>query len=184
MGRKSSIDQLPPELREVLDRLIREKRHTLDTIVAHLQALGGDVKRTAVGDYRQRMEKRLARYRDAQEVAGVWVAELGQQPESKTGQLLAELLKTVAFRTLAEMQEQEAGAEPEELMLLAKTLKDVATSQKTDLDFRQRVRAEYQAEVRARAEAAATEAKQVAAREGLTDEAAARIREIVLGVVG
>jgi hypothetical protein len=114
----------------------------------------------------------------------VWVAEIGQQPDSRMGQLLAEMLKTIAFRTLGELNSQDAGAEPAEMMLIAKTLKDVATAQKTDLDYRQRIRAEVQAEMQKRAEAAATEVRQVARSEGLTEEAAARIREVVLGVLG
>lgn len=184
MGRRSSIDKLPTELRETLDRLIREGRYTVTEITAHLQELGAEVKRSAVGDYRKRREQQLIRYREAQEIAGAWVGELGQQPDSKTGQLLAELLKTVAFRTLAEMQDQEAGSDPEELMLLARAIKDTATAQKTDHEFRRRIRDELIAEMAERARAAQAEVTQVARSEGLTEDGAARIREILMGVVG
>lgn len=183
MGRRGTIAKLPPEIKAECDRLIREGRATIDEIVAHLRQLGAVVPRSTLGDYKKRMEERLRRYREAQEVAGVWVAQLGEQPDSQTGQLLAELLKTVAFRTLADMQEQEAGADPAELMLLAKALKDMAGAQKTDLEFRTKLRAAWQRELEERAKAAEAEVKEVARSAGLTAEAEARIREIVLGVV-
>lgn len=183
MGRKGTIAKLPPEIKAECDRLIREGRATIDEIVAHLRTLGAEVPRSTLGDYKKRMEERLRRYREAQEVAGVWVAQLGEQPDSQTGQLLAELLKTIAFRTLADMQDQEAGAEPEDLMLLAKALKDMAGAQKTDLEFRTKLRSAFMAEMEAKAREAEEEVAKVAKSAGLTEEAEARIREIVLGVV-
>ena len=183
MARKSAIAKLPPQIQAEVDRLIRGGRATIDDIVAHLRQMDVDVSRSSVGRYKQTMEQRLARYREAQEVAGKWVASLGEQPDSQTGQLLAELLKTVAFRTLADMQDQEHGAEPEELMLLARSLKDMAAAQKTDMEFRKQLRAAFQAEMAERARAAEEELKEVARSAGLTADAEKRIREIVLGVV-
>lgn len=188
MGRQSSIDKLDPKLKHECLRLIREGGHTVDELLAHLQGLGAPIKRTALADYKKRMESSLAKVREAQEVAGVWVKDLGEDPESKTGQLIVELLKTVAFRTLADMQGQESGAEAEELMLLAKAVKDMMGAQKTDLDFRSKLKVEWKRELAERAAAAAdaavAEAKQSAGQSGLTEDAAQRIREIVFGVVG
>jgi hypothetical protein len=184
MGRQSRIAKLDPAIKGEVDRLIREGRHTIDQIVAHLRELGTELPRSTVGDYKKNMEKKLARYREAQEVAGVWVAQLGQQSDSHTGQLLAELLKTVAFRTLADMQDQDSGTEAGDLMLLAKALDHMARAQKTDQEFRERVRAAYRAELEERAKAAQEEVAEVARSAGLTEEAATRMREIVLGVVG
>jgi len=184
MARKSRISQLDPAIKAVIDQLIREGRHTIDEIVAHLQELGAPIARSTVGTYKKRMEAQLAKYREAQEVAGVWIAQLGQQADSHTGQLLAELLKTVAFRTLADLQDQDKGTEPGDLMLLAKALDHMARAQKTDHEFREKVRAAYRAELEARARAAQEEVAAVARSAGLSEEAAARLREIVLGVVG
>lgn len=184
MPPRSSIARLPPEIRAELDRLIRERRHTIDEIVVHLRQLGGEVKRTAVGDYKKRMEASLARYREAQEVAGVFIPQLGINPDSQMGQLLAELLKTVAFRTLADMQQRDDGAEPMEIMLLSKALSELARAQKTDQEFREKVRAEYRRELEEKAKQAEAAVAKVARRAGLTGEAAAEIRRHVLGIVG
>lgn len=184
MGRKSTIALLDPKIKAECDRLIREGKATIDEIVAHLRGLGADVPRSTLGDYKKRMEAQLRRYREAQEVAGAWVGQLGAQPDSQLGQLLAELLKTVAFQTLAHMNDGEAGAQPMDIMLVAKALNDLARAQKTDHEYREKLRAAWQAELQARASQAEAEVKKVAESAGLSEEAAARIREIVLGVVG
>lgn len=186
MGRRSSIEQLDAAVKAEIDRLIREGGHTLDQILAHLRTMPGgeEVRRTALGDYRRKMEERLTQLREAQAVAGVWTAQLGEQPDSPMGQLLAELLKTVAFRTLADMQGSEAGIEPESIMLLAKALKDLSGAQKTDLEFRQKMRALWEAEIKAKAEQAAESVAKATRAAGLTPEAAESIRQMVLGVVG
>jgi hypothetical protein len=188
MGRTSSIDKLDPKLKAECLRLIREGGHTVDELLAHLQAMGAPIKRTALADYKKRMESSLAKVREAQEVAGVWVKDLGEDPESKTGQLIVELLKTVAFRTLADMQDQERGAEAEELMLLARSVKDMMGAQKVDLEFRTKLREQWRKELAERAAAAAEQAVETAkasvGSQGLTEEAADRIRELVLGIVG
>lgn len=184
MGRKSRITQLDPQIRAEVDRLIRDGVATIDGIVDHLRSLGVDLPRSTVGDYRKRMAAQLERYREAQEVAGAWVAELGEQRDSQTGQLLAELLKVVAFRTLGDLGESAAAADPMAIMLLAKALKDVAGAEKVNLEIRKRLRAEYEAEVAARAATAADAAVEVGRGAGLSEEAADKIREIVLGVVG
>lgn len=184
MGRKGTIVKLPPPIKEEIDRLIREGRVTIDQIVEHLGTLGVSVPRSTVGEYRKRMEERLARYRDAQEVAGVWVSRLGEQQDSQTGQLIAELLKVVAFQTLSETGGPAGNVEPMDLMLLAKAVDHMASADKKTYDVRRAMHAAWKAEAQARADANAEELKEVAKREGLSDEAAARMRELVLGVVG
>lgn len=184
MGRKSTISRLPVEIRSEIDRLIREGALTIDEICDEIRGLGVDIPRSTLGDYKQKMEGQLRRYREAQEVAGRWVAELGAQKDSQLGQLLAELLKTVAFQTLVDVGEGEEGAKPMDVMLLAKALKDVAGAQKLDHEHRERLRDLWLQEQTARVTAAADVVAKEARRKGLSEEDAARLREHVLGVVG
>ncbi|HEY0155468.1 MAG TPA: phage protein Gp27 family protein [Longimicrobium sp.] len=185
MGRKGTIEQLPPAIRQECDRLIRDGGVTIDAIVAALRELGATVPRATVGNYKKRMDERLSRYKAAQEVAGVWVRGIGEQPDSQMGQLLAELLKTLAFQTLSEAGvEGGEPASPMDLMLLGKSLDHIAGAEKKILDVRRALHAEWKAAAQARAEVAAAEVKEVARQAGLTDAAAAKIRELVLGVVG
>lgn len=183
MSRRSSISRLPAEIRARLDDLIREGALTIDELAAEVQEMGGQVSRSAVGRYKKRMEERLAEYRQASEVAGVWVAELGAERDSPMGQLLAQLLQTIAFRTLAELGENESGIDPKDLHFLARSLSDLARTEKTNLEVRERYRRDWEQEMRERAEAAQEEVAEVAKSAGLTPEAERRLREIVLGVV-
>jgi hypothetical protein len=184
MGRKSRISQLPPEVRAGIDGLIGEDRLTLDELVDMIRReFQTEIPRATLGDYRKKMNERLSRMREAREVAGSWVEDLGGKADSKTGALLAELLQVLAFRTLAEMHGKQEEAAPGDLMVLAKALDHLTRSQKTDHEYRLRVQAEYRAELASKAEAAAKEAGAVARNGGLTEAAVEHIRTIVFGVV-
>lgn len=184
MARKSTISRLPAEIREQLEKMIREGTYTIDEMVDEIQSMGGEVKRTAVGDFKRKMELRLTRVREAQEVGRVWVEKLGENPDSPMGQLVAEVLKTVAFRTITDLDDSGEVVKPMDLMLLARALKEVSGAQKADYEFRRKLRDEFLAEMKTRADSAAGAVEKEARSAGLTDEAAQRMREIVLGVVG
>lgn len=179
MARKSSVQHLDPRLREAVDGLIRAGRHTLDDILAHLAQLNGGeapVSRSALGRYAQRAEEQMARYREAQEVAKVWVAKFEAEPDGDVARLLPEMLRSVAFQTLGSLSEREDAADAEEVMLLAKAMKDLASADKLTAERILRIREEV-------AKKAAVEAVKQAKASGLSDEAAELIRQKILGVV-
>jgi hypothetical protein len=171
MSRKSSIKQLDPRIKAEVDAAIREDRATIDDIVAIVHALGGDASRSAVGRYKQRAEEQMKRYREAQEVAKVWIGKLQTDPEGDVGRLLAEMLRTTAFQTIGDL---DAGT-PQDIMFLGKALKDLASADTLTANRIMVVRRE-----------AAKEAAVVAVKEakgaGLSDEAAEMIRKKILGV--
>jgi hypothetical protein len=164
--------------------MVRDGSFTIDEMLEEVRALGGEVKRSAVGDYKKTMESRLVRMREAQEVARVWIDRLGESPDSQMGQLVAEMVKTVAFRTLSDLDDSGETVTPGDLMLVAKALQSTASAQKVDHEFRKKLRDEFQAEMKSKVESAAGEVQQIARNGGLSDEAAAQMREAVLGVVG
>lgn len=171
MPRKSSIKQLDPRIKSAVDSAIREDRATIDDIVAIIRELGGDASRSAVGRYKAKAEAQMARYREAQEVAKVWIGKLQTDPEGDVGRLLAEMLRTTAFQTMGDIDE----ATPQDIMFLGKALKDLASADKLTADRIMVVRRE-----------AAKEAAAVAVKEakgaGLSDEAADVIRKKILGL--
>lgn len=186
MGRTSKIRKLPPAVRESIDALIRDGRYTIADIVDRLRAMNADVSRSSVGRYKQRVEQNLARYREAQEVAGAWVTKLGENPGSDVGRLLQEMLKTIAFQTMAQLGDEDSlteGVGPRELMFLAKALKDLSGAQKTSVDVEAKLRAEYDATLAKRAEKAAEVATTAAKKQGLSPDAVAAMREAILGRV-
>jgi Tfp pilus assembly pilus retraction ATPase PilT len=106
----------------------------------------------------------------------VWADRFGDEPEGDVGQLLKQMLRSVAFQTLGSMSEREESAEAMEVMLLAKAMKDLAGADKLAADRILMIRREV-------AKQAATEAVKEAKAGGLSDEAAEAIRQKILGVV-
>ena len=175
MARKSTVAALPKELVEACHGLIREGR-TIDDILAALQALGADVSRSAVGRYVKSARESMDKYRQAQEVAKVWVSKLESEPDGDVARLLPEMLRSVAFQTLGSIGDREEGGDAQEVMFLAKAMKDLASTDKLTADRILMIRQEV-------AKRAATEAVKQAKASGLSDAAADLIRQKILGVV-
>lgn len=171
MSRKSSIKRLDPRVREAVDTAIREDRATIDQIVELIASLGGDVSRSAVGRYKQRAESQMQKYREAQEVAKVWIGKLQADPEGDIGRLLAEMLRTVAFQSIGDMD----SATPQDMMFLAKALKDLAGADKLTAELVFKVRQESVRD-------AADKAANVAKAKGLSADTVAELRKEILGV--
>lgn len=175
MGQKSSVRRLPPELRDEIDAMIRDGRATIDELVDYLEEQGAEISRSAMGRYKQTMEASLKRYREAQEVAAGWVTKLGEDQRGDVGRLIAEMLKTVAFQTLAGMGDEDAAAKPMDIMLLAKAIKDLEGSGKLSLEREIRVRQET-------AKQAVAAVEKVAKGAGLSAETIEHFRAGILGV--
>lgn len=177
--RKSSIDQLDPRVKEAVDELVRGGRHTIDDIVQQIRALGGDASRSAVGRYVKRAEDQMERYRQAQEVAKVWIGRLEENPNGDVGRLLSEMLRTVAFQTIGQLGDAEPSEEGNsgamDIMLLARSIKDLASADKLSAEREMRVRQEV---VRNAAERAAAIAK----KGGMSPQAVDEIRRELLGM--
>lgn len=180
MGRKSTVAELPEQLVDACNKLIRAGR-TIDDILAALTELGADVSRSAVGRYVKSARESMEKYRQAQEVAKVWVDKLEAEPSGDVGRLLPEMLRVVAFQTLTQLGESDEGAGAMDVMLLAKALKDIAGTTKTNIDTELQLR-KLRAEMQAKATAAAAEVAQMTRQAGMSEELVSSIRARILGV--
>lgn len=168
MARPSSIDRLPRQLRDLCLRLIRDGA-TIHQITDKLNELDADVSKSAVGRYVKSAREQMRRYREAQEVAGAWVAQLGENPQGDVGALLAEMLKTVAFQTLGSMGDAQADEDgkgapkPMDIMLLAKAIRDLEATSKANIERRAAIE-------KAAIEKAAKKAGEVGERRGLSQD--------------
>lgn len=174
MPKPSSVTQLDPRIREAVDKAIREDRATIDQIVALIEDMGGEVSRSAVGRYKKNAEEQMQQYREAQEVAKVWIGKLEEDPNSDVGRLLSEMLRTVAFQTMGRMDEKAKAAD---IMFLAKALKEVASADKISTDREVKIRQEV-------AKKAADKAETVGKQMGLSADQQSNLRKELLGIVG
>jgi hypothetical protein len=174
MARKSSITQLDPKVREAVDRAIQGGRATIDDIVELIDDMGGDVSRSAVGRYRKNAMDQMRKWQDAREISKTWIDRLEQDPSGDVGRLISEMLKTVAFQTVGTMVDGE-NVDADQIMLLAKALKDMAGADKLSSDRINRIRKEMAAE-------AAKVVEEVTAAAGMDVDQAKFWRAKVLGI--
>jgi len=175
MGRKSTVKQLDKRIRAEVDSAIREGRATIDDLVDLIQAAGADVSRSAMGRYKHNAEKQMEKYRQAQEVAKVWIGKFEDDPDGDVGRLLAEMLRTVAFQTIGDFDDKDGGASSQELMFIAKAIKELASADKISADRALLVRKEFAKEAAAVVEKAATSS-------GMTASTVAQIKREILGL--
>jgi hypothetical protein len=175
MGRKSSIKDLDPRIREAVDAAIREDRATIDELVELIEQHGGEASRSAVGRYVKNAKEQMEKFRQAKEIAKVWVGKIDEDPDGDVGRLLSEMLRTVAFQTISDFDEGEEGASAGELMFIAKAIKELAQADKLSADRELKIRQEV-------AKKAAAVVDKATATRGLTEETRDEIRREILGI--
>lgn len=183
MPRKSTIKALPAAQRSLLEKLLREDRHTLDEIIAQVRARFPDAavpSRSAVGRYSQHVTELAGRMRDIQAAGTALVSELGEDPNDRAGQLLVQAVTTLA--THAALKATDANADDmsvDDIGKLARGARAVLEARKMSLAERQEI-----ARV-AREQLQAEQAEALAGVEragGLTASAAETIRKQILGL--
>lgn len=180
MPRKSTVKRLPPDIRDAVHRLLDSGR-TLDEIRAHLEGLGADVSRSALGRYAQKYEEVAAKLRESREVSAAFARELGDIPDGDMGRTLVELLHGLVFRVLMQRTEEkdEKPLKPMDLMLLAKAIKESVGSTKISAELEIKIRDRAAAEAK---QAAARAVDHVARERGLTRDTVEAIKSQILGI--
>ena len=137
MSPPSKVSRLPRKQREKLDTMVLEGSRSNQEMLAHANSANprgsARISRHSMYRYARQLRSKMERYREAQQIAAVWVDKLGQEPEGNVGRLLLEMLRMVAFRQLAEMGDLAAkqAARPAQIALLAKAIRELETASKT-----------------------------------------------------
>lgn len=186
MTRPSSIDTLPAEVREALHAWLRDPGITqieaVDRTNALLDEIGIEkrVTKSSVNRYHMRMEEVGAKLRQSRQVAEMWIAKLGAQPQGQVGHLVNEILRTLAFDLTLTLQQGEI--DPESAPEIAKVLKNMAIAMER-LEKAASENVKREAEIRASAQReAADAAEKVAKQGGLSEDSVQALRRAILGV--
>lgn len=174
MARPSSIDRLPEELRETIGRL-RASGRTIDEIRHHLETLGADVSRSALGRHTQWLDRLSERMLQSRQVTEALIERLGSAGESRQVRLIAELVGTGMFEALSDASD----LTPTEHAHMARAVKDLAQTLRTDAAYTERVRALAAAEAVA-AERVRTEG--ALKKANLTPDTLSMIRSEIYGL--
>lgn len=187
MGRASSIDLLPPALREQLEGWLRDPSITqaeatsrTNALIEELDPERRPLSKSAVNRYSRQMDRVGAKMRQSRAMADAWVARLGSEPSGRIGHLVVEMMKTLVFEINLKLQETELDAES--IPGVTRQVKELAlAAARLDKASLQNEKRESEIRRRARREAAAA-AEKSARSQGLSAETAAAIRAQILGV--
>jgi len=176
MGSVSTLDRIPDELRKLFRRLVRDG-HTIKEITDKLNELGAEVSKSAVGRKVKDVKEEIAEFVKAQEIASQWLTQIDERPDSDVGRLLPELLKMIALQTLRDMQSTVGGGDPKakkpkpmDLMLLAKSIRDLEATTKASAERIEKVE-------RAMVERATKKVGEVGAQAGISQASIERIQQ-------
>lgn len=177
----SSIDRLPPELRELIGRLRQEGR-SIDDILEKLRELDADVSRSALGRHVKGLAEVGAKLRQSREIAAALVSQFGEESDNRLARLNIELMHGVVMQTITAAAEggedgdgQPVTFGPEEVMFLSRSLQSLAGADKTNAERTLKLRAEF-------AKKAAEEVSKVGKAKGLSADTIQAISHAVLGI--
>lgn len=185
----STIKQLPEDILEKLQELLRDPRCSQLEATRQINEIIADrpdvypVSKSAVNRYSQDMEQVGARLRESREVSKMWIAQLGAAPQGQVGNLINEILRTIAFDLSIKLQNVDLE---ENTPAAVKGLKDLALAMQR-LEKAANLNHEREKEIRqdereaALADAADT-IEQAATAKGMSKEDASFWRQQVLGV--
>lgn len=182
-GRMSRIRQLPDDIRERLDELLRSgvsQRAILERLAPLLEAAGRPpVSRSALSRYAVRMEAVGRRIRETREVAAAWTAKIGETPTGNVGAWTLEMLRTLVHDLTLRTGEGEPDIA--QLQEIALALQRIERASHLNASRERALRRELAERAAAEAEKAA-EAASAEAGSRLPPEALRTIREQVYGI--
>lgn len=127
MGRKSTIDKLPPKARRIVEKRAADPAATLDGVRDELaQALPPEQvpSRSALGRWFQRSSEVVKRVKESREVARVLVSEIGERTDGDQGRALVEILQSLVHQMTYKLAtDEDREAKIGELKALAQTIK-------------------------------------------------------------
>ena len=148
---KSTVRTLPPEIREVVDRLLKGGRHTLDQIIEHLRQLDVGVSRSALGRYAQSYAEELAALREVQEVARGFAQELGDLGSDDASRYLVQMVQAVATKMVRpQLTGEGPSMDSQDLMFMARAIKDLVGSTKISAELEMKIREDAKRQERER----------------------------------
>jgi Trp operon repressor len=178
MGRRSSIDTLPQEVRRWLERALTENNFSgYADLEALLRDKGYLITRSSLQRFGYKMEQQLARVRAATEAARLMAREAGDDADDRSAGLMA-LIQTEMIDILMRLQQVGDNENPSErAKLLATASKNIATLTRASVNLKR-----FQSEVREKASQAADAAEKIARKGGLSADAVQALRREILGI--
>ncbi len=185
--KRSKVARLPLHVRAEIERAWREGKLTLDEIMAFARKEKVDidsdpvngVSRSGLHRYLQSFGEAAERMRKAESMAGSVLGSLNESTGGNTRRMLTHLLTMVAMRLSSEAEAGDSKTGPKELMFLAKAIRDIGGTFKSEIDSEAALRKLIAAEVSKKAGPALEQLDAAAKAGGLAPETAKAIRQAI-----
>lgn len=172
MPERSLVAQLPPEVKEWLDKALIEGNFSgYESLSEALQQKGFSISKSSIHRYGKDFESNLAALKIATEQAKA-IVESSPDEEGNMNEALIRLVQQKSFQILTRLEEDDGKA-------LANIGHMVSALSKSSVAVKK-----YASEVKAKTIQAAEAVEKVAKKGGLTDAAVAEIRSKILGIAG
>jgi uncharacterized protein YqeY len=151
VGRKLKVKTFPPEVRKLLDKLIRQDRWSLREMSDALQDEFGQkakVSINGISNYMAGFQKSLERVRESRAAARALVADIGESPDGDVGRALVETLQAMLHRVVLAADGKEE-LKPSELKQLMQSLKLVIESGNIAVRTAEKIKQAAQEQLRA-----------------------------------
>lgn len=180
MGRRSSVHQLPQEIREALERrLIQGAFSGYVALEEWLAEQGFEISKSAIHRFGQRLERQMAAIKASTEMAKAIVSAAPDEEDSRSAAVIS-LVQAGLFDAMLGIEEAKEEADPvERLRVLSRAATAIADVGRASVGQKR-----YAETVRARAAATADAVAATVRKGGLSDDAAETIRRQILGIPG
>lgn len=179
MGRQSSITALPEEVRRWLEQALSEQNFSgYEALEQMMRERGFAISKSAIHRYGQKIERRFAAIKASTEAARFITEGAADDQESRSEAVIA-LCQTEIFDAMIGMQEasDEKLSPLERMGAISSVAKNIAAL--TSASIRQK---QFKASVQAKAAEVADKAARLASKGGMSEDAAAEIRRMILGI--
>jgi hypothetical protein len=174
----SSIDRLPPEVRDAIAKLRRDGR-TIDEILDQLRQLDVEVSRSALGRHVKSLAEIGESLRRSETMAKFIVDRFGEETDERVGRANMRILQGALLEILTEDRIGEDGSPvtltADEAKSISLSLQRLVTAQRMDAERQLRMRAEFAKEAAAKVDA-------LGKKLGWSAETAQTVRAQILGV--
>jgi len=181
MGRQSSITALPEPVRQALNCELNARNFSgYEALEDWLRDQGFEISKSAIHRYGQKIERRMAAIKASTEAAKLITESAGDDQDARSEAVIA-LVQTEMFDSIIAIQEagdDDVKLSPaDRLGMMSKAAKNIATLARASI-----AQKAYKATVQAKAQDVADKAARLASKGGMSPDAAAEIRKMILGI--
>ncbi len=175
MARNSSIDRLPPPIREKIGQL-RQAGFTIDEILNKLKELDVEVSRSALGRHCQQLEEVSKSIRQSRLVAEALAKNFGDENENKVSQVNIELMHSLILKMMVNNEGESITMDSKDAFFMASSLQKLVQASKQNVESVIQLRKEF-------AQKAAQAVEKAGKKKGISAENLEFIKKEIFGVV-